>query len=319
MDVTLHLGAHRTATTSFQGYLAQNKRVLREQGLTTFGPGETRTGLLTGLLKRPDRATSRDDRLARRSVGRLQVEQELLEAAGQRRLLISEENLIGSMADNIARTSLYPDVGARLTRLRDGVTGHLSRIGLTIRRYDTYWASVAAIRVLKGGCLPSEGVLDRLVTQPRRWRHVIEEISQVFPGVPLHVVPFERFAGRPAAYLSKLAPEIVSPPAEHSGIWHHKGRSSRQIRDVLALRGDGSAISLGNPGQRWHPFNDLQAEALVAEYEDDLRWLRSGADGLALFEEGRDDMTKAVVRKKKSRARPLRERPMTHGRQAALV
>ena len=60
MDIILHLGAHRTATTSFQHYLRANAAGLGAAGIGVWGPETTRDGLLAGVIpprgSRPARA-----------------------------------------------------------------------------------------------------------------------------------------------------------------------------------------------------------------------------------------------------------------------
>lgn len=44
MDVILHIGAQRTATTSFQAYMRANSADLSAQGIGYWGPHRTRRG-----------------------------------------------------------------------------------------------------------------------------------------------------------------------------------------------------------------------------------------------------------------------------------
>ena len=49
MDVILHIGVHRTATTTFQAYLRERSDMLADQGLAFWGPRRTRNGLFHGI------------------------------------------------------------------------------------------------------------------------------------------------------------------------------------------------------------------------------------------------------------------------------
>jgi len=60
MDVILHIGAHRTATTTFQAWMLQNADALAAGGIAYWGPDRTRAGLFSGLVKRPDLVTPED-------------------------------------------------------------------------------------------------------------------------------------------------------------------------------------------------------------------------------------------------------------------
>ncbi|MFP4275005.1 MAG: hypothetical protein ACLFRU_08260, partial [Paracoccaceae bacterium] len=50
MDIILHLGAHRAASTSFQRYLRANMAALAAQRTGVWGPLRTRGGLLRGVM-----------------------------------------------------------------------------------------------------------------------------------------------------------------------------------------------------------------------------------------------------------------------------
>ena len=64
MEIILHLGAHRTASTSFQYYLRKNGARLAASGIGVWGPCQTRNGLMEGVLPRPD-SPARPDHAAR--------------------------------------------------------------------------------------------------------------------------------------------------------------------------------------------------------------------------------------------------------------
>ncbi|MDB4106378.1 hypothetical protein N9553_00765, partial [bacterium] len=101
MDILLHLGAHRCASTTFQSYLWNNRVALSKQGLTCWTPKRTRNGLLRGLVRHPALISVQDERDGIRSIGRMRVEISRLRNNGQDALLISEENILGSMRNNV--------------------------------------------------------------------------------------------------------------------------------------------------------------------------------------------------------------------------
>ncbi|NIY98686.1 hypothetical protein HC022_21390, partial [Salipiger sp. HF18] len=51
MDIILHLGAHRAASTSFQTYLRGADAQLAGQGIGVWGLWRTRKGLFHGLME----------------------------------------------------------------------------------------------------------------------------------------------------------------------------------------------------------------------------------------------------------------------------
>jgi len=58
MDVILHIGAHRTATTTFQKYMRSRSAEFAARGVAFWGPLRTRRGLFAGLLPEPGRNQS---------------------------------------------------------------------------------------------------------------------------------------------------------------------------------------------------------------------------------------------------------------------
>lgn len=49
MKVILHIGAHRTGTTSFQSYMRRNADFMRIRRIGFWGPLRTRGGLFAGV------------------------------------------------------------------------------------------------------------------------------------------------------------------------------------------------------------------------------------------------------------------------------
>lgn len=291
MHVTLHLGAHRTAATTFQRFLALNARWLTAEGLATWVPPETRRGLLSGLVRRPEAITLDLERLGRHSAGRLRMRQHRLERSGVTRLLVSEQNLIGTARGCLRNGRLYPYVFERLDRVVPAFHDRCDRIVLSIRAYDRFWSSLISRAAMQGYPPPDSAARDRLVTQPRRWRRVIEEIAAAFPRAELIVLPHERFAGRPERQLAAMTGFPLTPgfAVRMAGVrnWEARGPSSEGICEVLADRGHLAPIPISSTG-RWLPFDRDQRAALVAQYAEDLAWLRAGAGGHARLMERAD-------------------------------
>lgn len=288
MKVLLHIGAHRTASTSFQDMLWNNRTRLARSGLTAWTPRRTRDGLMAGMLRHPALMTVRDDTRARRSVGRIRVEVDRLRQSGQKFLLVSEENMIGTVVNNLADMRLYPMVAERMSRFAEAFDAGPLRVGLAIRSYEDYWASALAFAVARGQELPDADMLDLLVTQPRRWRMVLRDLARALPGAEICVWSYESLGNRPVAVLERLTDEPAPPRLRVDDTCHNRGASAQELTDILALRGEAwPQDHAPAPGARWMPFNEDQRAVLRAEYRQDLAWLRAGAEGLATFIDGR--------------------------------
>jgi len=168
MDICLHLGAHRTGSTSLQVFMNANRKAFLKDRTTFWGPGRTRSGLFAGLIRDPRRLTPADRALGQRSLGRIRMEMSRAALNGNDRLVISEENILGTLSQNFGQCQLYPQAADRLARFAPAFGGQGLRIGLAIRSYDTHWASALAFGAKAGRALPNPQMLDRLTTQPRR-------------------------------------------------------------------------------------------------------------------------------------------------------
>lgn len=280
MDVTLHLGAHRCASTTLQRFLRRNVTALDDAGVATWDPHRTRGGLFNGLVQRPAAVTPKVARLGMRSCGIMAIEIERLRSGGYRDLVISDENMLGTVRANLVARQLYPDAASRLERFVAGVGPDPRRIGLAIRGYDRFWASSLAFCMAKGFPPPQPDQLKALAQQPRRWRDVVEDIAKVFPRSEIVVWPFERFAGQPEVQLAWLTGGLTIPAAAQARRdWLNRSLDCAALRRLLPsdtpLPGEGPYL----------PFDPNACKALREAYARDLDWLRSGADGLASFHE----------------------------------
>jgi hypothetical protein len=278
MDVILHVGAHRTATTTFQTYLRQNRDVLAGTGIGFWGPWRTRNGLLSGVADRPAKASD-----AKRARGRVQL---ALHAAGQRgvtRLVVSDENMLGSTRQSLRAGRLYPAAGERIARVSEGF-GRVHRIVLSVRSLDAWWASSMAFLIPRGQPLPSEARIAQIAESPRTWRHLVTDLACACPQAEIVVVPFECYADNPGAQLA-LMTGLRHPPATRPGaIWKNRHLDLPDLRRIVAERGEDPALLPEGSG-RWQPFSTEQALRLREAYADDLFWLEAGADGLATYKQ----------------------------------
>ncbi|WP_339109339.1 hypothetical protein [Thioclava sp. GXIMD4216] len=269
MDVILHLGVHRTATTSFQNWMLANSEILSRQGIAFWGPERTRAGLFAGLIKRADLVSAQDILSARRSATRIRMEIDLLEDQGFHTLIISEENLIGSIPHCLQHGILYPDARGRLERVAMVLGPHLTGVAMGIRRYDAWWASMLAVERARGGEMVNPQRLRMLAQSGRGWPCVIEAVEQAFGKRP-HVWTHEAMAGRHEVLLRRLAPRAALYPGQ----------------TVPVARFNAAAAVQGQLGRGYMPFSVAQRGQMTARYQNELERLRQGHRDLAIMETG---------------------------------
>lgn len=291
MDIVFHLGAHRTATTSFQSYIRHNLADLTTQGVGFWGPSRTRGGLFAGII--PVNGSPRLSRQARMAKGRIALHLDRAKVQGTRVLIVSDENVLGTPRRNMRDLVPYRGAGERMARHAEAFGGRITRVILSIRDFDSYWPSVLAFAVARGHGLPTPAQLDRIAMQARGWREVITDLACAIPGVEILVLPHEIYAGMPERRLEIMTAGQVRAPLHHHRVWLNRAPDLAALRQALILRGENPDL-LGpeTATGRYAPFTPAQSARLRELYQDDLFWLSAGADGLAtLVTENTRDQT----------------------------
>jgi hypothetical protein len=284
MDIILHLGAHRTGSTSFQHYLRGNRARLMADGTALWEPGMLRRGVFDGLFAAPRLINGRD--LQRRAMGRVRLLAEQAMRAGAERLLVSEENMIGAPRACLRAAMLYPAMGERMACLDAAFRGGITRVILCTRAQDLWWSSVAAYGVGRGHEVPGQQRIDAMAQATRTWRDVITDLSCALPHAEIRILPFEQFAGQADKVLAQATDRPA--PQAHAESWLNRSPDVVMLRKTIVQNGmaaDALPAHLQAEEGRWNPFNAAQADALRAAYADDMMWLAAGADGLATLTE----------------------------------
>ncbi len=274
MDVTLHIGAHRCATTTFQTYMRKNADKLAEDGTGFWGPWRTRKGLFRDIVPGPSQALGRN--LQRRAYGRVQINLDRSTQRGVKRLIVSDENMLGSIRHNVRHLRLYGGAGEWTSRYGEAFKGYVTDVVLNVRSLDHYWASALGYAASRGRGIPDSATLELVAKTRRSWRDVIEDVACALPNARLKVLPFENFVGSPDRQLRAMTGQ--SAPQTHRDLWKNASPRLPELRELLPS--DVSAL-LPTGDARWNPFTPAQAAHLRETYTDDLMWLTAGADGLA--------------------------------------
>lgn len=307
MDIILHMGAHRCATTSFQAYLDQNRVQLGQNGVSVWTPFDTRCGLFDGMVCPPGQGNP----------AQIDVVRKAALGCGTEQLIVSEENMIGTPRNNLALQELYPTVRARLVPFGGAFNGHVKRIGLAIRSYESYWVSAMSFAAMRGQALPDRAQCAALAYQARTWTQVVGDIRQSFPDVPIHVWLFEVFAGNPRRQFNMLAGrEDITNQLDQTTAWKNTSRTVMQLRNRLRAHGRLDELALlPRANESWMPFTILEQRHMARTYADDLANLRSGADPMIHFTA---NAAIKVLRRNNTQARPAFDIGDNHGQQAKM-
>lgn len=268
MDVILHIGAHRTATKTMAEYFTAHQMEAQEQGLAFWGSDKKRRGLFAGLCASKNSIMPDTPRQRDRAVQRINMELDRLEKSGVQQLIVSEPAMIGSMMQNVQQGRLYPNAQPRLERFFDAFGARCQQIAFSVRSYESYWESALSYAIPRGFSAPSEDDIDRLVTQPRRWKTVITEGIKAFPQAEAVVWPFEALAGHPDRQLALMTGAVFENKRET----RPRSNTSRPREAILKELQERDAPQ----PERWPPFSPHHSESFRAQYHDDLKWLKSG-------------------------------------------
>lgn len=281
MDIVFHLGAHRTGTTTFQAYLRDNHVALERAGIAFWGPQRTRGGLFRGLLRDEPGARSWGG-AQKRAEGRVKLQLEQARSKGCRALLVSDENMIGSVRMCLRARALYPGIGERMARFSRAFGDGVTRIALCIRAQDRFWASAAAYGVARGHDVLDTAKLADIATSRRRWKDVITDLACAVPSAEIRVLPYDSFYADPVILMRTavaLDPVLTGP---HD--WLNRAPDLPHLRGILDERGyDPDKLPQGDG--IWAPFSHEQTCMMQEQFADDLLWLAQGADGLATLTE----------------------------------
>ena len=296
MELIVHLGVHRTGSTSFQASLSNNRGILQAEGIALWTPQVLRqmAGFSkTVMMVRGGQAPALKTMLAR--------ECDQLQADGMRQLLISEENIIGTMEANLRRASLYPDATERLQAYAQILPVAPKRIAIGVRNLIDYWVSVYGYVLDTAKALPQP--FDKLaprLAQAGGWLPLIETVRHVFPNAEIVVWPMEERAHQPL----KNACEVLGRATGHTGLRGKKifrnkglrpevfgmahalraqtpGLTQKALQDALTKALDARDPDANLPQMVF--FNPAQRAALGAQYAADLAQLAQGHAGAVLW------------------------------------
>ncbi len=277
MKIVLHVGAHQTATTTLQRMMGGSRLALEAAKIGYWGPKRTRGGLFQGLIGHSGAVHPWHVSRARK---RVRLGLATLADRGVDRLLVSEENMLGTMRSVLDDRILFGDAALRVHRFAQAFDGHDLTIALGIRSYAAWWRSVLAFRLTRGGPRPSRPLAAKLVAQPRRWRHVVADLAVAVPHARIVVWDHAGMGRRPDALVRSLLD--VDLPFSGAAERLNTGASLDALRAYVDACGYNPEVIPSDAGD-FMPFDADQRAVLGDLYCDDIDWLAAGADGLATF------------------------------------
>ena len=191
MEIRLHIGAHRTGSTRVQAELSRRAAHLATRGVVVVRPedlriGKSALGRLHPRLPGPLRAVT-----AAHAHPQLIAARQAAEARGAHCLLVSEENLAGSIDAILRSGRLYGDIGARMRGLRPLLGSATVTVLLAVRGYDEFFASAYAHRTTRGPRPAFARLKPGFLALPRRWPAVAGDVLRALPQARLRVWDYD--------------------------------------------------------------------------------------------------------------------------------
>ncbi len=202
----LHLGAHRTGTSSFQMMLAENRGPLEQAGYDLAYPGrdDIPQGDLALRLPHPRNMGQWESKFLPGATMELQR----FCSESSRALILSEENIPGRMI-HFAAGQFYPAADARLLTLAAAAHAPVQGAVLVVRKYTELFISAYRKRAEDNAADPFSEGRQNMVRMKSGWPNLVRSILKYLELKELLVIEYER-RGKSIDVLRHLIPDLVN-------------------------------------------------------------------------------------------------------------
>lgn len=204
----VHLGAHRTGTSSFQMMLAENRDLLAQAGFDVAYPGRDDIPKGDLGLRLPSPRTA--DQWESRFVPATARELARIATADSHAMILSEENIPGRMV-HFTAGQFYPAAEVRFRTLAGAAGAPVLRAVLVVRSYRELYTSAWRKRAEDNASDPFDDGRRNLLEMDRGWPDLVRLIFAHLRVQELVVIDYPR-RGRSVDILGMLVPELASVP-----------------------------------------------------------------------------------------------------------
>ena len=248
IKIIIHAGAHKTASTHLQNRVLENENLVVKSGCFYLGPEKIRDqfGTLWRALGRSDTPDEQKRKLAAL-------------AAGQPRLVISEENIIGGFKDLMNgpnRAILYPKAVERLARLAQLVAPNPLYIAMAVWEPSSYYVSVYNQLLLSGRFQTWLRFSKGLDPTAVKWSDILRPIAEI-PGVAaVSIWRYEDYHRLLPQILNTLLGQPRPDIPLHMEKRMHEGLSERAVQACCTWHAAGYDGRLGAVAREDFPVSD---------------------------------------------------------------
>ncbi|WP_420861290.1 hypothetical protein [Algirhabdus cladophorae] len=226
-NISLHIGAHKTATTHLQHNLRRQRSVLRDNGIAFYGPRDLRSAKL--------------DVRGRLGIGRASDEDPAKVFAALKgdaaRLVLSDENWIAKAHP----PSLPPDAPlyARATQYLDHFAQTAPQVQfdlfLAVRDYAPFYQSLYSQMFYGGEFISLPDYMAAHAYEPMTWCDPVRALTALPNVASLTLWRYEDYRTVAPRILSSLLGEVAAKQITLNDTVRHGGLSQRAAAELLQL------------------------------------------------------------------------------------
>ncbi|MEL6451387.1 MAG: hypothetical protein AAFQ19_09005 [Pseudomonadota bacterium] len=273
--IYIHAGAHRTGTSSLQMCLHENRDALGQAGFALAYPG--RDGIPSGTLALRLPGTigvTEPDAVAR-------AQKTLDDHAGDRPLILSEENIPGRMY-HFMKGQFYPLAEARCDVLRAAWGGPIAHLLFVVRPYDQMYMSGFRKRAEDNAVPSFDSLRPAYMAMDRGWPELVTAMMDILRPEAMTVIPYAR-RGSSADLVGRLVPgipggaliepdRVVNLSATDAGLEalqavYHAGDKLPRAKWKAVIR----AYAEDRAPRGFAAFTEAESAELAGRYASDLK------------------------------------------------
>lgn len=277
--ISLHLGAHKTASTHLQKSLQRSPGRLAPAGIRFLGPK---------FLRDPDHKLAQVTKTNGPDLGDLFGEDPLMQLSeGAGRLVLSDENLLGPVLTDLHPGVLYPRARGRIERLLGALAPAPVTLFIGIRDPGSWLVSLYSQRIKGGHYMRFEDFCAGFVPTDLRWAGLVQRLLGLDGHQGIVVWSFEDYAKLGDKLLAEM---LGKPPPKGVRLLDKRVNSSisaAAMETLLDMHGQGQpprqdwgkSVSekypLSDKYPAYDPWSDAEKDLSQAAYQADIDQIKS--------------------------------------------
>lgn len=249
----VHLGAHRTGTSSFQMMLAENRDLLAQSGYDIAYPG--RDDIPHGDLRLRLPQPRNSGKWREKFLPGATKELARFASADSHAMILSEENIPGKMI-HFPNGQFYPAAEKRLQVLAEAAQAPVLRAVLVVRDYTGLFISAWRKRAEDNPSPPFDEGRQNMLRMDRGWPDLVRLVFKHLRVQELVVIDYAR-RGRSVDIAGMLVPELAAVPL---------------VEPARRMNHSATDAAMVELQKRYHAGEKLERGAwqqIIAEHRDD--------------------------------------------------